>query len=472
MWVALTEIGKLMSLRWQGLAEIGGLAGAAGLAWCRMQWNQAERQREQRVRGELEAYAQLDARLPQDGDVGTLARRVCQLVTESSAFKRVGMLGRDAEGRLYVAGSTGMEDVIVQALNAWGEGVVQAERRGGAGARRGDGGQGIRVGSKCFAVVLGHGLEEIGCGRAIVIPLRTSAGRMVGALALCADGMMSVRRRAVDEALLPLEALAVKLGRTIENNALAERLLRAEKLAGLGLLAGGMAHALSNPLTAVLGFAELIADTTDETRVKTDAETIVREALRMRETVDVLLEFWRPANRSDEPVDVTELLQEMAEACREKLDNRGVRLVVQAGEEAPIVRGSRDRLRQVLEHLLNNAAQAVASLADLQGGEEHAIRLTVSHDDRMVNLIVSDTGRGFREPGRVFDPFYTTGQPGERVGLGLSVCYGIVREHGGEISAFNLHPHGVAVVVELPVWEMMTEKSDVVVSERSCVVSD
>jgi hypothetical protein len=134
MWAALIEIGKLMSLRWQGLVEIGAVAGVAVLAWCRMQWNQAERQREQRVRGELEAYAQLDARLPQDGDVGKLARRVCQLVTESSAFKRVGMLVRDAEGRLYVADSIGMEDVIVQALNAWGEGVVQAERTGEAGA--------------------------------------------------------------------------------------------------------------------------------------------------------------------------------------------------------------------------------------------------------------------------------------------------------------------------------------------------
>jgi signal transduction histidine kinase len=472
MWVALTEIGKLISLHWQGLVEAGGLVGAAGLAWCRMQWNEAERRRERRHREELEAYAQLDARLPQDGDVGKLARRVCQLVTESSAFKRVGMLARDVESRLYVAGSVGMEDVTVRALNAWGEGVVEAERGGEAGARRGDGGLGMRVGSKSFAVVLGGGRDEVGCGRAIVIPLRTSAGRMVGALAVCADRMMSVRRRAIAEALLPLEALAVRLGRTIENNALAERLLRAEKLAGLGLLAGGMAHALSNPLTAVLGFAELIADTTDEARVKTDAKTIVREALRMRQTVDVLLEFWRPTNRGDEPVDVTELLRELAEACREKLGNRGVRLVLAIGEEASIVRGSRDRLRRVMEHLLNNAAQAVASVAIRRSGEELVIRLTVSQDDRMVHLIVSDTGPGFREPGRVFDPFYTTQQPGEGMGLGLSICYGIVREHGGEISAFNLHPHGAAVVVELPVWEIVREKSEDLVREMANVISD
>jgi signal transduction histidine kinase len=472
MRVALNEVGSLMSLHWQGLAEIGGLAGAATIAWCKMHRDEVARRRERRVREQLEEYAQLDMRLPQDGDLQKLSLCVSQMVSESSAFKRVGMLVRDAEGRLYVAGSLGMEDATVQALNAWGECAVEAERGGTAGARWNDGGLGVRIGSKSFAVVLRSKPEEIGHGRAIVIPLRTSVGRMVGALAVGADGMMSVRRRVVDEALLPLEALALKLGRTIENAALAERLLRAEKLAGLGLMAGGLAHALSNPLTAVLGFAELIADTAGEARVKTDAKMIVREALRMRQTVDVLLEFWRPSKRSDEPVDVTELLQEVAAGCREKLVNRGVRLVVQAGEETPIVRGSRDRLRQVLEHLLNNAAQAVASTADPQGSEEQTIRLTVSQDSRTVHLVVSDTGPGFREPGRVFDPFYTTRLQGEGVGLGLSICYGIVREHGGEISAFNLHPHGGAVVVELPVRKDAAEKNQEAVRELSYVVSD
>ena len=83
--------------------------------------------------------------------------------------------------------------------------------------------------------------------------------------------------------------------------------------------------------------------------------------------------------------------------------------------------------------------------------EGHAIRVAVSHDECSLHVIVSDTGPGFEEPGRVFEPFYTTQQPGEGSGLGLNICYGIVREHGGEISAFNLHPRGAAVVVELPV---------------------
>jgi signal transduction histidine kinase len=358
-----------------------------------------------------------------------------------------------------------MEDSTVQSLKGWGEGVVAAERSGGV--RRGDGGLGVRVGSKSFAVALGKGPATIGHSGAIVIPLWTTGGRMLGALAVGADGLIDVRRSALARALAPMEALAFKVERAMENAALAERLQRAEKLAGLGLVAGGMAHALSNPLTAVLGFAELIVATTSEERVKEDAGIIVQEALRIRETVETLLEFWRPAAQSEEAVDVTGLMRELAAACAEKLESRGVRLVVQAGPEVAAVRGSRDRLRQMMEHLLNNAAQSLAGVGGRAAGEEQIIRVSVSvsgsGDGERVHLVVSDTGPGFAQPARVFEPC-------ESMGLGLSVCYGIVQEHGGEISAFNLHPHGAAVAVELPV-DVANKKSGVVAGERAYIAS-
>jgi len=267
--------------------------------------------------------------------------------------------------------------------------------------------------------------------------------------------------------------------------------MRSEKLAGLGQLAGGVAHELNNPLTAVLGFAELIAETSSETRVREDADTIIREALRMRETIESLLHFWRPVTQRDEPVNLAALLAEMAQACAQRLQDLGITLTMEAGEDLPAIRGNRDRLRQVLEHLLNNAAQAIASARDrrrsgqgprlgnadlrdtiLPRGLDHgdlapAIRVTLSHDGDAMHLIVSDTGPGFKDPTRAFDPFYTTRQPGEGAGLGLSICYGIVREHGGDISAFNLHPHGAAVVVELPIGRTVTPDQD-----TSCVVED
>jgi signal transduction histidine kinase len=374
-----------------------------------------------------------------------------------------------------------MENATVESLKSWGEGVLAAERDGGV--RRGDGGLGVRVGSKSFAVVLGKGLGAMDYSGAIVVPLWSAAGRMLGALAVGADGLMSVRRSALAKALEPMEALAFKVERAMENGALEERLMRAEKLAGLGLMAGGVAHGLNDPLTAVLGFSELIVATTSEARVKADAEIIVQEALRMREMVELLRDFRRPAARCDEQVDVTGLVRELAMACAEKLESRGVRLVVEASDETAEVRGSRDRLRQMMEHLLNNAAQSLDGIGGTAAdGEERAIRIAVSVSENVsgtvsgsvlgnvsgsalgnpgkrVHLLVSDTGPGFVQPGRVFES-------GDSMGLGLSVCYGIVREHGGEISAFNLHPHGAAVAVELPV-AVADKKSEVVPGEKA-----
>jgi signal transduction histidine kinase len=444
----------------------------------RLQSRTERRRRQRKTEEELAAYARLDLRRPGIGigDGLELAGRVTRLVAEKSPFRRIAMLLRDEQGKLKVGASTGMDQATVESLKSWGESVLAGERGGSVrlgSVRRGDSGLGVRVGSKSFAVVLGNGPAAIGHSGAIVIPIWTAGGRMLGALAVGADGLMGVRRSTLAKALEPTEALAFKLERAMENAALEERVVRAEKLAGLGLAAGGMAHALSNPLTAVLGFAELIVATTGEVRVKADAEIIVREALRMRETVEALREFWRPRARREELVDVTGLMRELAAACAEKLESRGVRLFVEAGEEAAEVRGSRDRLRQMMEHLLNNAAQSLAGGAF--SGEEQVIRIAVSvsgsgsgdgsegvsgkGDGARVHVVVSDTGPGFRQPGRVFEP-------GDSMGLGLSVCYGIVHEHDGEISAFNLHPHGAAVAVELPV-AVADKKSEVVAGERA-----
>ena len=467
MWAGLSVGVRLAAQHWAWLGAVVCLAVLAWLMRREARLQEAERRRGLKARDELEAYTQLDTRVPGDGDMRELARQVSWVMAEKSAFRRAAVLVRDPRERLIVAGSRGMDDLTEAALQAWCDAATEAEHGTGAEARRGDGGLGIRLTLKSFAVVLGKGSAGHGSGRAIVTPMWTSGGRMVGALVVCADRLLSVRRSAVADALTGIEALAVKLGRSIENAALAERLLKAEKLAGLGLLAGGVAHALNNPLTSVLGFAELIAHTTTEPRVQKDAETIVREAKRMRETVESLANYWQPAAGSDEIVEIPSLLDELSGACADRLEARGMRLVVEAGEGIPAIRGNRERLRQVMEHLLNNAAQAVGSarqmgvVAPLDGdGAEHSIRVTVSYDERMLHLIVSDTGPGFREPGKVFDPSCPVGQPVDGAGLGLSLCYGIVKEHGGEISAFNLHPHGAAVMVELPVESIANRSAD------------
>jgi signal transduction histidine kinase len=467
--------------------------------WRRARAHAAERARERRMREELEAYVRLDATLAQGvpGRVDpmqaakSLAMRVCRTVAEKSSFRRVMMLLRNAEGRLRCVGSIGVDDLTLAAVERWAEQVVKTEMEGGP-ARSALLGRG---GAKSVPIGLGEWdqfdrevsswemsgkKERRRWRRAIVLPVRTGAvpgngaggaGKLVGAIVVCSDGLAvpatdeAGGKVAVDRLLSPLETLAGRLGRAMENEALAERLLRAEKLAGLGQLAGGVAHVLNNPLTAVLGYAELIAETSSEPRVREDAQTIAAQAMKMRETVQRLIEFWRPASSADEPLDVEALIREEAEGHRAKLLARGVALEVlthgpgaEAGDfKRPAVRGCRDRLRQVVEHLLNNAAQAIAQAAQ-QDDEGHSIRVSVSQDEHMLHVIVSDTGTGFQDPGRAFDPFYTTKDPVEGAGLGLSICYGIVREHGGEIAAFNLHPRGAAVVVDLPLGAVVRDE--------------
>jgi signal transduction histidine kinase len=467
--------------------------------WYRTRAHKLDLRRDRILREELEAYARLDASLPPGSDARALAKRICRVVSGKSAFHRAALLLRDPEDRLYVAASAGMDDFAVAALALWGNHVVDRERGAfpsgspypvaheivagnGLGAKsllldipaRAPSGQDLpphqspiepdQSRSLPTGPITFHDLDH----RAILLPLRTSAGHLAGALAVSLDRhQIHPWSPTLDEAVAPLQTLAVKLTRSLENVALTQRLARAEKLAGLGQLAGGVAHELNNPLTAVLGFAELIAESSSDPRVREDARTISDQALRMRQIIQTLVEFWRPSPQENEPVQIASLLEQAASAHRPDLAQRQIQVILSIAANLPPIHGNPERLLLLLGHLVDNAALAIESIpthtpdsgttaagAPAAGVQPPAIRLTASaspgSNPSTIHLVVSDTGPGFHEPARVFDPFYTTRQPGQGAGLGLSICYGIVREHGGEISAFNLHPHGAAVVIELP----------------------
>lgn len=468
MWAGLLAHAWPAIERWVWPEMVVCLAGATWLTRRKSRAQETRQKHKAKVYQELEAYTQLDTRVPPDGDLNNLARRISCIMAEKSAFTRTAMLICQPGNRLLVAASKGLDSQASEALDAWCESMSAVPPDG---HKRGfNSGIGIRLTHKSFAVVLGKDAIENGCGRAVVTPMWSTSGRLLGALVVCADGLLSVCRSTVIEAMAGIEALAAKLARSMENAMLVEQLLKAEKLAGLGLLAGGVGHALNNPLTSVLGFAELIAHTTSEPRVREDAETIRHEALRMRETVESLANYWQPIADSDQIVEIPALLEFLSIACAEKLARRGIKLVVETADTLPVVRGNKERLRQVLEHLLNNAAQAVGEAQDLGvvspldgAEEEHSIRVTVNCDERMLHLIVSDTGPGFREPARIFDPFYVGADTDVSGGakVGLSLCHGIVHEHGGEITAFNLQPHGAAVLVNLPVNRMIDATREV-----------
>jgi len=433
-------LSNLWALHWGCFIGLLGLGSAVLLLGHEHRLHAKERRRERRIREEFETYARLDASLSGE-DLRGLAKRVCRLVSRKSSFQRVAMLTLDDKGRLQVAGSVGMDESTTQDLQVCGENMMETLPDESA----------IRLGESSFAVVLGKDNTDPGCGRAIMIPVQTSTGGMRGMLAVCADGLMSLPRKTVEETISPLETLAAKLGRAIESAEMVEQLEHAEKMAGLGMLANGVAHELSNPLTTVLEFAEQIVDTAKDTRVQADAKTIVHEALRMRQTVQELVKFGKSEKRIDEPVDIVGLLRAMVAECEEKLKSRGVALVMDAEDDVPAMRGNEDALRQVLEQLLNHSAEAIDSIEEDAEEREREIRVSVTYDAASVQVIVSDTGPGFEVPEQVFDPLNPPG-----LGMGLGICYGIVHEHGGQISAFNLHPYGAAVMLELPLGQVST----------------
>src|SRR5260370_37293859 len=152
IWVMEAELSAIGARLWLHSPALGSGFCLLAVVWgmLRRAWLRAKEQRQdRRVRAELEAYARLDARLPEDGDPKALGKRVCKVVAQFSVFRQVAMLGREADGRLFVAASEGMDDRTVEALNGWGERAVRV----GAGVSRGLGEVGMRSGVRMAAVV-------------------------------------------------------------------------------------------------------------------------------------------------------------------------------------------------------------------------------------------------------------------------------------------------------------------------------
>ncbi|MGB9147209.1 MAG: ATP-binding protein, partial [Acidobacteriaceae bacterium] len=250
--------------------------------------------------------------------------------------------------------------------------------------------------------------------------------------------------------VLPLELLVARIGAAREQAGLLQRLMHSERLAGLGQLAGGVAHELNNPLTAVTGFADLLIDN-ESAAVRDRAQVILNEARRMKKIIESLVRFRRITPDTRGPISVELLLRDIESLARHDLERARVDLQLKIPAILPSVTANEDQIRQVFLQIVKNA---ITALEEMPGDAERRLSVEVAGLREIVQIRFADTGPGFSDPGRAFDPFFTTRNPGEGVGLGLSLCYSIIREHGGEISAANLEPRGAVVTIELPVEEV------------------
>ncbi|MEO6120437.1 MAG: PAS domain S-box protein, partial [Terriglobales bacterium] len=227
------------------------------------------------------------------------------------------------------------------------------------------------------------------------------------------------------------------------------KLMHTEKLAAVGQLVSGVAHEVNNPLTAIMGFADLMLENPKLPKgVHQDLRVIMQEAQRTKEIVQNLLSFARQTPPHRKLVDVNAIVRRTVALRSYDFASHGVKVVERFDESVPEIVGDAHQLQQVFLNILNNAYDAIH---EVEGRGRIDIE-TECMNDGYVRITFRDNGPGVQQPERIFDPFFTTKDVGKGTGLGLSICYGIVREHGGEIMCRPAAPdaRGATFCVRLP----------------------
>jgi PAS domain S-box-containing protein len=231
---------------------------------------------------------------------------------------------------------------------------------------------------------------------------------------------------------------------------LEEQLQHSEKMASIGLLAAGVAHEVNTPLTGISSYAQMLRKEVEAGDPKAELlEKIEKQAFRASKIINSLLNFSRAGGAELEPLDVNKLVLDVLSLLEPQLGGASVKLRKELGERLPRVRGNENRLQQVFFNLFLNAKDAMP-----KGGW---LTLVTRADDDTVIVEIKDTGHGIRKEHikRIYDPFFTTKGIGRGTGLGLSVSYGILQEHGGTIFVDSVPGKGTTFQVMLPALEVV-----------------
>ncbi len=251
--------------------------------------------------------------------------------------------------------------------------------------------------------------------------------------------------------IVQLQAAREELQERISAQHTAEsRLIQAAKLAAVGEMAAGIAHELNNPLTTVSGFTELSLDGLPvDSPIRSDLEMVLREAKRARDVVRRLLDFARQNESVRTKTEFNEIVEDVIALVNHLLHTSGVQLITDLTANLPWVALDRNQIKQVILNLIHNALHAMP-----EGGQLRITTRCVTRDKQnWLQLTVNDTGTGITPENldRIFEPFFTTRAKDGGTGLGLSVSYGIVAEHGGFMEAESKQGKGSTFSIWLPV---------------------
>jgi two-component system, NtrC family, sensor kinase len=266
------------------------------------------------------------------------------------------------------------------------------------------------------------------------------------------NGSVPAQTATVNVAIAPLVTKdGQRIGRLVifddvtEREDLERRLVQADKLSSIGLLAAGVAHEVNTPLAVISTYAQMLAKQVHGDEPKTRLlDKIAKSTFRASEIVNSLLNFSRTSSTEFEDIDLNKVIRETSALVEHQMEKARIDIDLQLTQEIPLIRGNAGKLQQVFLNLLLNGRDA------MDGGGRLTVRTEATSGG--VRAEVHDTGPGIPQEmlNRIFDPFFTTKAAKRGTGLGLSISYGIVEEHGGQIVADSRPGEGAMFRLEFP----------------------
>ena len=394
---------------------------------------------------QLERFSAITSRLLSGADFDTICPAIASAITDVTSFTAAVVQLEDAERRLRVAGSSGLTAESLRRLQSQTEHWTLDHIRSICFNAQFMGKNSYLM-SPQEAILYALRDNQAAClgngnGEELLIPLRSDGGVYLGCIRLAGPRDTSTIH-ALE--LSHIEMLAADLALAVELKDLHTQLVWSEKLAALGQLLAGVAHELSNPLTAIMGYGELINDAIAAPHARDYLAKMVSEARRMKRIIDNLLRFSRQGARDTQATQLSPVVQQVLALREYHTRTRNVRVELDIAPDLPLLAANEDEIKQILLNLFNNSNDA---LEGMPGRKQISIRAYQSGARAVIE--VEDTGPGFGNLSRALDPFYTTKPVGKGTGLGLSVCYGIVKKRGGDLEIENVKPHGARVTIKL-----------------------
>jgi two-component system NtrC family sensor kinase len=234
-----------------------------------------------------------------------------------------------------------------------------------------------------------------------------------------------------------------------------EQLLQSEKLAAMGRLTSQIAHELNNPLYGIMNTLELLkTEVSPQSKRRKVLEMALSETVRLSDMLRKMLSFSKPDQQEKQAVDLNMVLDEILLLHEKQLQENDIKIKTSFAEGLPQIRASKDQLRQVFLNLVSNARDAMPD-----GG---ALSVTTAAEDENVRIEIADNGIGIKEEHlkKIFDSFFTTKDSVKGVGLGLSVCYGFIKDHGGDIQVKSKMDSGTTFTITFPISQKSAEKEE------------